>query len=213
MMRLAPLALLLLPSTGLAHPHIFVDASAGLRFDDAGRLEALRIVWLYDGMTTLNLYVQLGLDEDGDGALNEIDLARVAHGETDWPPDYEGDTYLLQGNAKVPLGRPENGTARMIGDRVEVTFDLPLAEPLAVTDGAVLKLYDPTYFYAYSVETVLEPSALPAGCALSVVPFEPDAADAEAQRQLAALSAEEVPDDPQIGERFADEVRLTCGSS
>lgn len=204
--------MLLMPTAGLGHPHIFVDASAGLRFDSEGRVEALRIVWLYDGMTTLNLYVQLGLDQDGDGNLNEADLARVAKGETDWPPEYEGDTYLFHDNAKVPLARPRNGSARMVGDRVEVSFDIALAEPLRVQDGAVLKLYDPTYFYAYTVDTVLEPSPLPPGCAITVVPFEPDAADAAAQRQLAALSAEQVPDDPQIGARFADEMRLSCGS-
>lgn len=210
MKRLATLALLLLPSTGWSHPHVFVDASAGMIFDAEGRVTGLSILWRYDAMTTLNLYVQLGLDADGDGALDAGDLARIAQGETDWPPDYEGDTYLFQKGARVALGRPENASAQMVGDQVEVRFDLPLAAPLPVQDGVVLKLYDPTYFYAYSVEAALTPESLPEGCAAQVIPFRPSAADAALQEDLAALSAEEIPDDPQIGARFADELRLTC---
>ncbi|WP_138464230.1 DUF1007 family protein [Poseidonocella sp. HB161398] len=203
--------MLLLPRLAAAHPHVFVDASAGLRFDAEGRLAGLRITWLYDAFTTLNLYVQLGLDADNDGALDAGDLAKIAEGETDWPPDYPGDTYLFLDGAPVALARPENGTARMEDDRVEVSFDLDLAAPLEVAGHAAsLKLYDPEYFYAYTLGTVLD-SALPAGCRTEVIPFEPDAADKALRRELAALSAEEVPDDPQIGARFADELRLTCG--
>lgn len=201
---------MLLPTAGLSHPHIFVDATAGFGLDAEGRVETLHITWLYDGMTTLNLYVQLGLDEDGDGELDEGDLARIAKGETEWPPEYEGDTYLFRDGEKVSLARPRNASARMIGDRVEVTFDLPLSEPLPFDDGMVLKLYDPTYFYAYSIEDSPEPAPLAEDCSVAVIPFEPDAAEAAIQRQLAALSAEEIPDDPQIGARFSDEVHLNC---
>ncbi|MBL3596103.1 DUF1007 family protein [Rhodovulum sulfidophilum] len=202
---------LFLPQIALAHPHVFIDASAGFRFDDDGRLAKLRIVWLYDAFTTLNLYVQLGLDADGDGKLDEDDLEKIARGETDWPPDYPGDTYLFQNEAPVALGRPQHGTARMIGDRVEVSFDLPLVRPLAV-DGqrTSLKLYDPEYFYAYTLKTVLAAGSIPRECRTRLIPFTPDAADAATQKLLASLSVEELPSNPDIGARFADELRLTC---
>lgn len=205
------IAFLLVPQVALAHPHVFVDASAGFRFDASGRLAGLRIVWLYDAFATLNLYVQLGLDADGDGKLDAADLEKIAHGETDWPPDYPGDTYLFQNGAPVALARPQHGAARMIGDRVEVSFDLPLSQPLDVRRlGASLKLYDPEYFYAYSIKTVLDPVPLPAGCRSELVPFKADAADKATQKQLAALSIEQLPNDPNIGARFADQVSLTC---
>lgn len=212
MRSLVALLALGLPHMAAAHPHVFVDASAGFRFDAQGRMTGLHIVWLYDAFTTLNLYVQLSLDADGDGALDDEDLARIAHGETDWPPDYAGDTYLFQDGTPVALARPENGSARMVGDRVEVSFDLPLARPLAVNGHQTgLKLYDPEYFYAYTLKEALVPSPLAAGCRSGLIPFRPDAADAATQRQLAALSVEQIPDDPEIGARFADELRLTCG--
>lgn len=193
----------------LAHPHVFADASAGFTFDGP-RLTGVRIVWLYDAFTTLVLYDQLTLDEDGDGLLDDADLARVAKSETTWEPGYEGDTYLFAGDRKLPMGRPENGSARMVGDRVEVSFDLPLAEPLDLTAPVELRLYDPVYYYDYTLTTVL-PSDLPTTCHAEAIPFEPSAADSQVQAMLAQLSAEEVPEDQNIGARFADRLRLTCG--
>jgi polyphosphate kinase len=204
------LPFLLLPPAARAHPHVFVDASAGFLAGADGRLDALRIVWLYDAFTTLVLYDQLGLDPDGDGQLDAADLAAVAAGETDWPPEYAGDTYLWRGGAAVALGRPAEAVARMVGDRLEVAFDLPLAEPLQLARGVFsLKLYDPGYYYAYGMQIAAVP-ALPGGCRAELIPFRADAATAELQAALSALSAEEVPDDPEIGARFADEIRLTC---
>lgn len=207
---LLALPLLLLPASARAHPHVFVDAGAGFVTDTEGRLSALRIVWLYDAFTTLVLYEQLGLDPDGDGLLDAADLAAVAAGETDWPPDYAGDTYLWKGVSPVALARPVQASARMVGDRVEVAFDLPLAEPLPLAGSELsLKLYDPGYYYAYSMQPAAAPD-LPAGCRADLIPFRPDDASAELLAALSALSAEETPDDPEIGARFADEVRLRC---
>ncbi|PTE20430.1 hypothetical protein C5F48_17495 [Cereibacter changlensis JA139] len=207
MLRTITLASALALSAGpvLAHPHVFVDASAAFVFD-GDSLTELRITWLYDAFTTLVLYDQLDLDHDRDGKLDAQDLERVAHGETDWPPEYEGDTYLWVGGVKQPLGRPANGVARMVGDRVEVSFDLPLAEARA-TEGlrASLKLYDPAYYYAYTVV-----GAAADRCEAQVIPFQPDAAERALQEELNALSQEEMPEDPMIGARFADGIALTC---
>ncbi|MDB6454966.1 DUF1007 family protein [Falsirhodobacter sp. 20TX0035] len=207
MFRRALLLACLAASPAGAHPHVFVDESVGFRMD-GDALTGLRIVWLYDAFSTLVLYDQLWLDEDGDGQLNAEDLQKVAAGETEWAEDYEGDTYLFHGNAKVPLTRPENGTARMVGDRVEVTFDLPLADPLPMAgQEVVLKMYAPDYYYAYTAKAVLD---TPEGCHTRIVPFTPDSVSLRLQAELAKLGTEEMPDDPNIGANFAEEARLAC---
>lgn len=205
-----PLALTLLIASAaapaLAHPHVFIDATARFVFDRTGQLSGLQIAWRYDAFSTLVLYDQLELDKDGDGKLDAQDLERVAVGETDWPPEYEGDTYLWIGGAKVPLARPVNGIAQMIGDRVEVTFDLPLAKPQPAAGlRASLKIYDPGYYYAYTVT-----GAVADACEASVLPFQSDKADAALLEELSALSLEDMPSNPQIGARFADEIILQC---
>ena len=191
-----------------AHPHVFVDAGAGFRLDGEGRLAGLRIVWTYDAFTSLVLFDQLGLDEDRDGVLDEADLAAIVAGETDWPPEYDGDVHLDMAGAPVPLGRPENGEAWMEEDRISVAFDLPLASPLETPDGARLRLYDPFYYYAYSV-SLLEAGAGP--CRPVLHPFVPDEATSELRLTLSALSQEEVPEQEEVGALFADEVVLACG--
>lgn len=198
-----------LPDQIKAHPHVFVDAQTGFKFDNAGQVVGLKITWTYDAFTSLTLFDILDLDKDGDGFLDDADRAAIVAGETEWAEGYLGDTYLEADGENVLLTRPQNGAAWMSDGQISVSFDLPLAAPLAVEGEVALLLYDPNYYYDYRV--VSADPHVPGGCASVLVPFSPDDADAEVQAQLAKLSREEVPDDPNIGRRFADEVRLTCG--
>ncbi|MEM7753045.1 MAG: DUF1007 family protein [Pseudomonadota bacterium] len=198
----------LVASPTLAHPHVFVDARAGFSFTDDGQLAGLKITWTYDAFTSLTLFDILDLDKDGDGALNDADRAAIVAGETEWADDYKGDTYLERDGAEVGLARPLNGAAWMEDDRITVTFDLPLTTPETVVGDMVLKLYDPFYYYAYTV-TDLDDVAWE-GCSAELVSFVPDQAAAELQTKLAALSREETPEQENVGRYFADQVRLTC---
>ncbi|MEO1536150.1 MAG: DUF1007 family protein [Pseudomonadota bacterium] len=195
-------------SSALAHPHVFVDARAGFLFNDAGQLTALRIAWTYDAFTSLTLFDILNLDTDNDGALDDADRAAIVAGETEWQDDYQGDTYLEQNGAPVAMAKPVSGAASLAEDRITVSFDLPLTTPLDVTDSVVLRLYDPNYYYAYTV-VGLEKNA-PEGCRTALAPFTHDTATAELQAQLARLSREETPEQADVGRLFADQVVLAC---
>ena len=192
----------------LAHPHIFVDARSGFVFNEAGQLSALRIQWTYDAFTSLTLFDILDLDKDNDGLLDDADRAAIVAGETDWQDDYKGDTYLEAGGVDIPLARPLNGSAWLADDRISVAFDLPLQAPLELNGTVLLKLYDPSYYYAYTVVGLEETDM--GECMAELRNFEPDAATAELQAELALLSQEETPEQEDVGRLFADEVRLTC---
>lgn len=195
-----------------AHPHVFVDARTGFIFNSQGQLSALRISWTYDQFTTLILFESLDLDRDGDGLLSDTDRANIVTGETNWSADYKGDVYLEVAGEDRPLGRPENAEARLEDDQVTVAFDLPLAQPAAISGSpTTLRLYDPFFYYAYIILAGTEAQGLPASCKAEVVPFEPDAAASALQEQLAALSREDTPEQPNVGRLFSDEVALKCG--
>ncbi|MBB3987234.1 polyphosphate kinase [Sagittula marina] len=200
-----------LPSRTEAHPHVFVDVTGSFVLNDSGQLEAVRIHWLYDAFTTLMVIQNLGLDPDRDGTLYEADLNRIIEGETDWAPDYEGDTYLHIDGEKVRLSRPQKAWAEAPGDQIGVGFTLSLGKPIDMTGRtATLELYDPIYYYAY---TVTDKSAVegPAGaCRFEIIHFDPDEEIAKLQDQLRALSREEIPDDPNVGGLFAETLELTC---
>ncbi|WP_192841346.1 DUF1007 family protein [Falsirhodobacter sp. alg1] len=190
-----------------AHPHVFVDESVGFDVQN-GSLVSLRIVWLYDAFTTLVMYDQLGLDENGDGILDASDMEKIVIGETDWEPGYEGDTYLFAGSRKVELGRPRNAAAQVVDGRAEVTFDLPLAKPLPMAgETATLKAYAPDYYYAYTVQEVLQAGE---NCTAEIQHFEVGALSQKLQDELALLGTDEMPDDPDIGANFAEQVHLRC---
>lgn len=195
-----------------AHPHVFVDAQAGFIFDKGGELTALRISWTYDEFTTLILFESLNLDSDGDGQLDERDRDAIIEGETDWDPEYKGDVYLEVAGEDYPLGRPEAAAVTFENNQVEVSFDLPLSAPVTIANTeAFLRLYDPGFYYAYTILAEAGGANLPDDCKIGVVPFEPDASESELQEKLAALSREDTPEQQNIGRLFSDEVRLTCG--
>ncbi|WP_168201354.1 DUF1007 family protein [Qingshengfaniella alkalisoli] len=207
----AALVLPLFASPATAHPHVFVEAEGVYIFDADGGLAGVKIDWLYDAFSTLVLYDTLDLDRDGDGQLNDDDLEKIKLGETDWPPDYEGDTYLWIDGQKQNLSRPHNASAYIVDDQVGVTFELYLDNTVNVSGlTASLKLYDPYYYYAYSVSGAGQTGDHGTECQVSVKRFTPDEEETALQRKLAALSREEMPQDENIGALFAEEIVLQC---
>ncbi|MFT4743363.1 MAG: ABC-type uncharacterized transport system substrate-binding protein [Yoonia sp.] len=195
-----------------AHPHVFVDARTGFIFGTDGQLEALRISWTYDEFTTLILFESLDLDQDGDGQFNDADRAAIIKGETNWDSAYKGDVYLEFAGEDYPLGRPEAAAVTLNNNQVEVSFDLPLSQPVRVDNApAFLRLYDPFFYYAYTIVPAISPADLPENCQAQIVPFEPSTAERELQDKLAELGLEEIPELENVGRLFSDEVRLTCG--
>ena len=195
-----------------AHPHVFVDARTGFIFGTDGQLEALRISWTYDEFTTLILFESLNLDQDGDGQFNDADRAAVIDGETNWDREYKGDVYLEVAGQNYPLGRPEAAAVTLENNQVEVSFDLPLSQSVRIEDTpAFLRLYDPVFFYAYTILPAIDPIDLPEGCQAQIVSFEPNAAENALQEKLTALGREEAPTQENVGRLFSDEVRMSCG--
>ena len=206
----ATLALCLVGSVAQAHPHVYVDARAGFVIDE-GRLQALRIEWRYDLLTSLYLVEILDLDRDRDGELDDADRAAIVAGETEWEPGYDGDIHLTLDGAPVAMTRPEDASAAQIDDQIVVRFTLPLADPLTLPAGEiVLRLYDPIFYYAYTILDGSDAPALPGHCQTEITPFTPDEASDALRARLAALSREEVPEDETVGRLFADRVTLHC---
>ena len=195
-----------------AHPHVFIDARTGFLFGTEGQLAAIRISWTYDEFTTLILFESLNLDQDGDGQFNDADRAAVIDGETDWDPEYKGDVYLEVAGQDYPLGRPEAAAVTLENNQVEVSFDLPLSQPVRIDDTPVfLRLYDPIFYYSYTILPAIAPDDLPEGCQARIVSFEPNVVESALQEELTALSREETPIQDNVGRLFSDEVRLKCG--
>ncbi len=161
MMRIALLALALLLARalpGAAHPHVFIDAGLRLVFDDAGKLAAVRVVWVYDAYYSLLLAADKGLAPDAAGNIPGPDLELLRGQDVLWDdPDFHGDLYVRLGERLVPLGPPQEHTAAFAEGRYVTSHLRPLAEradPAAAP--LVVQVYDATYFVHYETGVALE---------------------------------------------------------
>ncbi|WP_161630551.1 DUF1007 family protein [Gemmobacter nectariphilus] len=208
--RIGAAVLALSAGAAQAHPHEFIDAGIELRFDAGGALTALRIVWVYDDLTSLMILSDRGLDPDGDGTLTEAEAATLSGFDMDWAEGFAGDTYLLHGDVPLPLGPPQDWTARVVQGRIITTHLRQLAAPIA--PGAapmVVQVYDPGYYTAYTIAT----TPLIRGrndCTAEVYGPDVAAADAALTAAIEELSGDAEADFPAVGAAYAEEVRLIC---
>ncbi|MGQ0564172.1 MAG: DUF1007 family protein [Gemmobacter sp.] len=217
MIRPALAALVLSAAPVAAHPHIFIDTALEVILDDQGRATAVRVVWVYDDFYSLVTLQDRGLDPDGDSKLTPSEEAKLAGFDMAWDADFAGDLYLLdKGTVPVPLGRPDDWSARVEQGRIVSVHVRDLVTPVPVSDvPLVLQVYDPTYYVAYTIlGTPLLSGPGAAACAVQV--FEPDLT--AAQEQLQAILQEYTADQsveqdfPAVGANFAEEARVTCGT-
>jgi polyphosphate kinase len=196
-----------------AHPHEFIDAGIEVRFDAEGRVEALRIIWVYDEFVSLIILEERGLDPDGDGVLTAEERATLQGFDMNWDEGFAGDTYALSGGGPLALGRPEQFTADVVAGRLVSTHLRRLEQPVAAADVPfVVQIYDPDYYTAYTIATdpVLSGRA---DCTAQVWGPDIDAAQAELAAAMKELGADAETEFPAVGAAFAEEVRVTCPGS
>lgn len=202
------LAAALSPAPARAHPHVFIDGGVDFLFDDAGRLDRLRVTWIYDPLTSLFMMEDLGIDPGA--ALQPEQRVELAAYQTEWVEGFDGDSYLSHDDAPVGLSGPLAPDAEVRDGKVVIRFERQVEAPFRPDPEAVVSVHDPTYYTAYTVTDapVLEGAAT--GCAAEVVPFVATSALSALQTSLWDIPPEETPEDDDIGALFADRIRLTC---
>lgn len=211
MKHIAPLfaAALLAPQDAGSHPHIFVDTALKVIVSDSGQLEAVEITWAYDEFYSLLIFEDRGLDSDYDGALTAEELAKLQGFDMAWTEGFEGDTYLTRDGAGLEMGAPVHLATEVADGRITTRHRRALVQPQAA-DGVVIKAYDPGYYTAYTMTGGLEVSG---GCQGSITPPDLDAAYTKVEELLYAMPADQAEEAyPEVGEAFADTVRLSCGA-
>lgn len=208
-------ALLAAAAPAAAHPHVFIDAGATLIFDDTGKLGAVRIVWAYDSLYSLIVIDEAGLDPDFDGVLTEEEVASLSGFDMNWIEEFEGDSYLLSGEAELPLSRPLEWDATYGEGRVISTHLRALETRAPVgAEPFVLQIYDPTFYTAYEINLPVRLENAPEGCSAQVFVPDPGAASEQMRAALEEFSGSFDPflevGFPAVGALFAHEIRVTC---
>lgn len=194
-----------------AHPHIFIDGRVDFLFDGEGRLAQLRITWDYDPMTSLFMLGDLGID--GSKPLSDEDRSRLAGYDTVWDAGYAGDTYLWNGKQAIGLSNPVAPEAEIRDGRVVLRFLRDVDKPFRPGRDARVEMYDPEYYYSYTLVGTPGLEGAPARCHATIEPYKPTTKLASLQRTLSAVPADQTPDQADVGKLFTDKVRLSCESA
>jgi polyphosphate kinase len=195
----------------LAHPHVFIDTKVEVILNPEGKVDAIRVTWIYDELYSLSIIEDRGFDPDFDGVLDSAEKAALSGFDMVWDEGYSGDTYVLAGEMPLGLSGPSDWTADYVAGqlvsthlrRVETPVD-PLNVPFAVQS------YDPSYYVSYRI---VGTPKVTGGTDCTVAIFQPDfaAADKALEAALEEYYGSDLEGDfPAIGAAYSDEVRLTC---
>ena len=210
MWRALGLAMLLCaPGAARAHPHVFIDGGVEFVFDAEGLLTDLKVTWIYDPLTSLFMFEDLGIDPAAT-PLGADDRARLAAYQTEWDASFDGDSYLWDGERPIGLSGPQAPDAALIDGRVAIRFTRKLDTPFRPGPETVVKVYDPTYYTAYMVTETPRLEGAAAGCRAAVERYEPSGPLQALQETLSTLPADASPEDEDVGALFADQVFVTC---
>jgi len=152
-----------------AHPHIFVDASATVIFDDAGRVVAIHDSWTFD--EAYSAWSVQGLDLNNDGKLSREELQPLADDNMNGLADYSYYTFAGEGtDPNLALGHGTHQTLDMVDGRTTLNFDLPLDKPYAIRKSLELSIADPEYYVAITFKdaSAVKLVNAPANCSVGM---------------------------------------------
>ncbi len=211
MRRVLALLAALAPLPAAAHPHVFIGTGVTLVLDDDNRLAAIRVTWSYDELYSLLVLEEYGLDPDHDGILTSEELAALNGFDMAWMEGFAGDTYVAAGGLPLPLGPPTDYLTAIEDGRIVTTHTRTVEAPPGGTIS--VKAYDPTFYTAYEISrgVTLDGGT---GCTAEILPANLEAAYTMLEEILYGPRSAEFDEDsfPEVGEAFADEIRLTCAS-
>lgn len=193
------------------HPHVFIDGGVEFVIDSETRLHKVIVTWRYDALETLFILTEMGLVSTGEDGFTTSERQLVEERLGRFPDDFDGSVHLTAAHSSLALEWPKDLEARLVGDRLEITFVRDLREPYLLAGNEVsAAFYERTYFFAFSMTDLPRTSGPEHNCKTEFVPFTPGTATQEIQETLAKLGREETPASGNVGYIFADVATLSC---
>ena len=143
--RLLILAILVVYVSGSvqAHPHAWIDLRSKVLLDEAGRVRALQLDWIFDDYYTVAIADEVGIGEqipdDVWTSIAEKNLSNLA--------EYDYFTAVKVDDVRVELGEVSRYEAGLREGRMWMRFEVPLKEAVDPRSQALsFAVYDPTYY-------------------------------------------------------------------
>ncbi|KQP88056.1 DUF1007 family protein [Methylobacterium sp. Leaf117] len=210
-----------LATPSLAHPHVWVTTKAEIAYGEGGRVTGIRHAWSFDA--SYSAFVTQGLDANKDGKLTPDELAGLAAENTANLAEFAYFTKMKVGGKEQAFADPIEPRMVMEGDKLTLSFLLPLKTPVAQGRGVTaLEVYDPTFFVSFALAEGSDAARLagaPAGCAATVTrPKTDPGADgrsvdgktADAKPGMSEAFFEALTSASNYGLQFANRVIVAC---
>ena len=196
-----------------AHPHVWVTSKAEIDYGEGGKVTGIRHAWTFDASYSASA-IQ-GLDANGDGTVSPDELAGLAMDNTANLAEFAYFTKLKIGGKEQTFADPIEPRMRMDGDRLTLSFLLPLKSPVAQGRGvAALEVFDPTYFVAFSLSEDADTARLvgaPSGCAATMTrPKKEAPKTADAKPGMSEAFFEALTNASSYGVQFANRIIVAC---
>lgn len=178
---IATLMLIVASQSAWAHPHLFVDAQAHIRFDAEGRATSLHNVWTFD--EGYSAFAIEGLDANLDGNVTRSEMQSLADDNVAGLAEYGYYSSAGMGDVNIPFVNGRNAAFDNADGHVTLSFDIDFAAPLVLTDTLQLGISDPQYYVAiqFADREAVGLIDAPDGCGVELEPAHPMPDDVAAQ--------------------------------
>ncbi|MFO1089585.1 MAG: DUF1007 family protein [Hyphomicrobiales bacterium] len=201
-------------SGAAAHPHVGIRQHAEVVYDEAGRVAAIQVDWVFD--KTYSATAIDGLDTNGDGSVSVEELHPLAEKNIEALKDYSYFVYARKNGQKVKWKDVTEYRDEMQHDgHLRMTFTVAPAAPIDPRrDKLVFRIYDPSYYIAIEfpdARAVTQSANAPSGCTSTVGPMPDPAQTSDIKSMLATKGTGWQPeDDEDFGIMFAQPVTVHC---
>lgn len=192
--------------TAVAHPHVWIEASSAVIFNDTGQVRAVKVIWRFDEL--YSAFAIQGADQDRNGETDQHELDRIAADNVKFLKEWDYFTNLKINGAKAELGEVTEFGNRNDDGVLEFSFTLPLAHPADPASHVVsYTSYDPSYYVAFELDSERPPrTAGPAPAACRVASYAAD----EKPKTVADSLVSSLTQDESWAEQYAPLVRVEC---
>lgn len=200
-------------SPALAHPHVWVTASATVLYAH-NAITGLQQAWTFDEFYTQQAIE--GLDKNGDGKYDRQELQELAQVNIDGLKEFAYFTNAKLGADDLRFKPPVDYWLEYTDQKIlTLHFTLPLDKPVpADATGFAFSVSDPSYFIAFDLAkenpVKLGPGA-PPGCAATI--SDPSEDDGHSQKLNQAFSNALGNNNGASGFGMAKSVAVHCAKS
>ena len=143
------ITLFLLAPSAWPHPHVFLDATARMVFDNKG-LAGFRIQWVFDEM--FSSMIILDFDKNGTGRFDPPEMARLQKDAFMNLRDLDFFTHIKIDGKAFKISSVNDFTAEIRDGTVTYRFFVPCHVPASGSFREVkLSLYDQSYYHSVTL--------------------------------------------------------------